>query len=86
MRSLTLVWVLPADALSSLEGVERVWEVDIRVGLIDQLVQTVNTLHHSHTRMSAARPFCMLEQRSEIVKNVKNDYIMCSFVCLLFFL
>lgn len=51
-----------ADALGSLEGVEGVGEVDVRVRLVHQLVQRHDGLHHPHLGVRAACPFCMLQQ------------------------
>lgn len=63
--------MLSADPFSSLEGVEGVWEVDVRIRFVDQLVQTIDALHHSHLSVSATRPLGMLG--SEV-----NDYYIAS--------
>lgn len=51
-----------ADALSGLEGVEGVGEVDVRVRLVHQLVQRHDGLHHPHAGVRAACPLCVLRQ------------------------
>ncbi len=57
--------MLFADSLGGLEGMERVWEVNVRVGFINKLVQGINVLHHSHAEVIAVRPFQVLKVRGE---------------------
>lgn len=56
----TVVWVCLADAFSGLEGVERVWEVHVWVGLVHHLVQRHDGVHHRHAFVVAAGPFGVL--------------------------
>ena len=52
--------MLGADAFGRLEGVVGVGEVHVRVGLVYQLVQGVDGLHHGHLSVGAATPLHML--------------------------
>lgn len=58
----TFVWVCLADALSSLEGMEGVGEVHVRIGLVHQLVQRQDGFYHPHLSVCAASPFRVLQE------------------------
>ena len=55
-----LVRVLGPDPLSSLESVDRVWEVDVGIGLVDQVVQLVQGLENGGLKVVELEPFFML--------------------------
>lgn len=73
----TFVWVCLADALSSLEGMEGVGEVHVRIGLVHQLVQRQDSFHHPHLSVCAASPFRVLQEgkSSRISREVSFIYI-----------
>lgn len=58
----TFVWMFFADALGSLEGVEGVGEVHVGIGLIHQLIQRHNSIHHPHVSVVAFGPFNVLQK------------------------
>lgn len=58
----TFVWVCLPDAFSRLKSVKRVWEVHVRIRLVNQLVQRHDGVHHAHLSAVAAAPFRVLQR------------------------
>jgi len=56
--------MLFANSLGGLESVERVREVNIRIGFIDKLVQGIDVFHHGHAEVIAIRPILVLKVRA----------------------
>lgn len=77
------LWVLPAfvgvrlpDALGRLEGVEGVGEVHVRVGLVHQLVQRQDGLHHAHLGVRAAAPLGVLRpQETSLMQQLGHQEV-----------
>lgn len=58
--------MLFTDSLGSLESMERVREVNIRVGFVNKLVQGIDVLHHGHAEVIAVRPLQALKVREAV--------------------
>ncbi len=60
-----VIRILSPNPLGRLEGVHRVWQVDVRIGLVDHVVQLVQGLEDRGLEVVKLQPFFVLKIRDK---------------------